>query len=275
MIKNKESWCKYRLNNTQNKKKDRIGLENKNNNNELMKIVEYNNSSDIVVEFQDSYKAKVHTKWEHFYKDKSVKNPYHAGVFNVGIVGNKIDYKKTKYEYQKWHDILRRCYDPKYHENKPSYINCELCDNWRLYENFYKWIVSQENYQKLKEINDCTIDKDILYKGNKIYSPNTCCLVPKHVNILFIKSDRKRGEFPMGVSRYHKNSNLFQARCNNVYVGKTVLIGLYETPEEAFCAYKEYKEKLIKQVAQEEYDKGNITKKCYEAMMNYEVEITD
>ena len=40
-------------------------------------------------------------------------------------------------------------------------------------------------------------------------------------------------------------------------------------------AIKEYKEYIIKQVAQEEYAKGNITKQCYEAMMNYEVEIAD
>jgi hypothetical protein len=52
-------------------------------------------------------------------------------------------------------------------------------------------------------------------------------------------------------------------------------IGTYPTPEKAFYAYKQYKEKLIKQVAQIEFDNGNITKECYEAMMNYEVEITD
>ena len=45
--------------------------------------------------------------------------------------------------------------------------------------------------------------------------------------------------------------------------------------EEVANAYKEYKEKIIKQVAQDEYNKGNIIKECYDAMMKYEVEITD
>ena len=50
---------------------------------------------------------------------------------------------------------------------------------------------------------------------------------------------------------------------------------MYATPEEAFFAYKTYKEKLIKQIAQIEFDKDNITKTCYDAMMKYKVEITD
>ena len=32
-----------------------------------------------------------------------------------------------------------------------------------------------------------SLDKDILVKGNKIYSPETCCFVPQDVNILFTK----------------------------------------------------------------------------------------
>lgn len=35
------------------------------------------------------------------------------------------------------------------------------------------------------------------------------------------------------------------------------------------------KEKYIKDVAQEYYDKGDITKRVYDALMKYEVEITD
>ena len=63
--------------------------------------------------------------------------------------------------------------------------------------------------------------------------------------------------------------------CNNPYTHKRKAIGRRKTIEEAFNIYKEYKENIIKQVAQEEYSLGNITKKCYDAMMSYEVEITD
>ena len=45
------------------------------------------------------------------------------------------------------------------------------------------------------------------------------------------------------------------------------------TPEEAFLAYKKDKEAYIKDVANKWKDK--IDPRAYEALMNYEVEITD
>lgn len=57
--------------------------------------------------------------------------------------------------------------------------------------------------------------------------------------------------------------------------GKSVNFLTRDTVEEAFMDYKIAKESFIKQIAKEEYCKGNITKKCYDAMMKYEVEITD
>jgi hypothetical protein len=51
----------------------RIGEEAYNNDGCLMKIVEYNNTNDIIVEFQDEYKLRVHTGYNNFLKGK-VKN---------------------------------------------------------------------------------------------------------------------------------------------------------------------------------------------------------
>ena len=48
---------------------------------------------------------------------------------------------------------------------------------------------------------------------------------------------------------------------------------MFNTPQEAFQAYKKFKENYIKQVA-DEY-KEYIPQKLYEAMYNYEVEIGD
>ena len=258
----------------ENKKNERLGLTGYNKQGCLMKIIEYNCSTDIIVEFQDEYKAHVHTRFDHF-QEKAVRNPYYPSVYGIGIIGDNGYNTNNSYEYQTWHDIFRRCYDPKYHTNKPSYISCEVCENWRFYKNFYEWIISQSNYYCLKDANDCRVDKDILIKGNKIYSPDTCCLVPGVVNSLFVKADRNRGAYPIGVSKIHKDSDLFQARCNNPFSRETISIGIYNTPEDAFYAYKNYKENIIKQVAINEYKKGTITKQCYDAMMTYEVEITD
>ena len=116
------------------------------------------------------------------------------------------------------------------------------------------------------------LDKDILSKENKIYSPETCCLVPRIVNSLFIKRTRDRGSLPIGVT---KHGERYRAKCNDPLSNVRKHVGVFDTPELAFNAYKKYKEALIKKVAQIEYDNGTITKECYDAMMRYKVEITD
>ena len=247
----------------------------------LMKVVEYNNCHDIIVEFQDEHNAKVHTQYNNF-KIGQVKNPYYPSIFDVGVIGNKypINVKNTNNkfiklkEYNTWIGILERCYSEKYRNTHPTYDNVIVCKEWLNYENFYEWLHSQENFDKWLNNNNWNIDKDILIKGNKIYSSETCCLVPQNVNTLFTKCDKRRSSsLPIGV---YKHNEKFRARCQNPFENKNKHIGLYETSEKAFyLGYKPYKENIIKQVAEEEYGKGNIIKKCYDAMMNYEVEITD
>ena len=239
-----------------------------------MKIVEYNGAKDIIVEFQDNYKLRVNTTYNNF-QNGNVKNPYYPSVYGAGIIGIKYpsatNNKNTK-EYKIWFNMMCRCFNKEYMQKYPTYENVSCCKEWLLYENFYEWLHRQENFDKWGDGEDWGLDKDILIKGNKIYSPDTCCLVPMSVNILFIKRDAKRGNLPIGVSR-HKSG--FQASCKNHITGKTKYLGLRSTPEQSFHLYKKYKENIIQQVAQEEYDKGNITKQCYDAMMQYEVEITD
>ena len=262
-----------------NKYNQRIGEEKLNKQGCLMKIVEYNNAIDIVVEFQDEYKIKVHTTYNHF-KNGGVKNPYCPSVFGVGIVGIKYPVKingKTTKEYMVWSGILDRCFiDHSGDVRTRTYQDAVCCDEWIYYENFYEWLHKQDNFDKWYNNEKWHIDKDILVKGNKIYSPETCCLVPDNVNTLLIKCDNSRGKYPLGVN-YNIAVKKYSARMSkhNEKTKYREHIGYYDTPEQAFKAYKKRKESYIKQVAQDEYDKGNITKPCYEAMMKYEVEITD
>ena len=191
-------------------------------------------------------------------------------------MGNKYPAKingKLLKEYESWTKMLQRCYSNKYKEKRPTYQNVTCCEEWLLYENFYEWLHSQENFEQWLNGERWEVDKDILVKGNKIYSPDTCCLVPHGVNCLFTKCNKNRSDLlPLGVRRSWRK---FKAICQNPFTKKQEYIGLYSTIEEAFRAYKQYKENIIKQVAEVEYNKGNITKRCYEAMMKYEVEITD
>lgn len=257
-----------------NQKEIRFGEERLNNQGSLMRIVEYVNNSDVIVEFQDEYRGRVHTQYINFQKG-GVKNPYHPDVHGIGMIGNKypskIDGIRLK-EYIAWISILCRCTNKKLKEKESTYQDVVCCNEWLLYENFYEWLHSQENFDKWLNGDRWAVDKDILIKGNKTYSSETCCLVPQNVNSLFVKNDMRRGELPVGVCRRGKS---FEASCNNPILGKYIYLGLYKTPEKAFQAYKQYKEALVKQVAEIEYSKGNITKRCYDAMMDYKVKITD
>lgn len=236
-----------------------------------MKIIEYNNSDNIVVEFQDEFKHKKRTTYSLFRKN-SIRNPYYPSYLGIGIVGVK--YSSNTKEYIAWSSMITRCYSKLTEQNKNFYYkyqNVSVCKEWLLYETFYEWLHSQDNWDILKD-SKFEIDKDILIKGNKVYSPETCCLVPHNVNTLFIKCDKLRGNYPIGVT-YKARDDVFEIQCS--INGKETYLGRSKTPEDGFLIYKNFKENLIKQIAHEEYSKGTITKRCYEAMLRYQIEITD
>ena len=167
--------------------------------------------------------------------------------------------------------MLKRCYSDECQKKHPTYKDCTVCEEWHNYSDFKEWF--DNNYYEI-EGERMALDKDILVKGNKIYSPNTCVFVPQNINTLFIKSNKIRGKYPIGVT-FNKDKNKYQAQCNTLINGKNMkkALRLYNTIEEAFNAYKQFKEANIKQIA--DYYKENIPDKLYEAMYNYKVEITD
>lgn len=244
-----------------------------------IKIVKYSSFSDVVVEFQDKWKYKMKTSWQKV-KDGSLKNPYSPNKYG-GIVGTNIDIDEDdaflisySKEYNWWYNILIRSCDDNFKNNNYTYNNCAIDKEWLYFWNFYKWCKSQENYHKCDDGSQWAIDKDIIEKGNKIYSKDTCFIVPKNINNLLLKHDKRRGEYPIGVTR-RKSDGMYEAQCSNPIIDRYVTIGLYTTPEEAFYEYKRYKEKVIKKISKIEYDNGNITEKCYLALLKYKVEISD
>ena len=252
-------------------KQERLGEENHNKFGTLMKIIEYVNANDITIEFQDEYKTRVHTAYKCF-KNGGVKNPYDKEVFNVGYMG-KGKYKtwensKHTDAYISWRNMLRRCYDPYFLNKELTYIDCYVCDEWLCFQNFAEWYY--KNYYKCNNELMC-LDKDILYKGNKIYSPNTCIFVPQRINNLFTKSNKTRGKKLIGVC-YHNRDNVLEAWCCNKEC-KQQYLGRFNNEKDAFNCYKQFKEGVIKQIANEY--KNLIPRKLYEAIYNYKVEVGD
>ena len=196
------------------------------------------------------------------FKNGEIKCPYERRVHGEGYLGvgeHKAvsNGKKTKV-YKAWNSMIERCYDKRVHAKNPTYTDCEVCEEWKNFQNFAEWF--EQNYYEIEE-ERMHLDKDILCKGNKIYAPDKCVFVPQRINSLFIKCDATRGSFPIGVS-YYKASGKYVAQCQVENRPKN--LGHFNTPEEAFLAYKTFKEAYIKQVADEYKDK--IPKELYDAM---------
>jgi hypothetical protein len=253
-----------------NVKIHRLGETKLNNYGSRMTIIEYTQCNDIMVQFEKG--EPIHTTWHHF-KNGKVKSPYDRTVYGIGYLGegvyNVSENKKSIPRYKTWQSMLSRCYVNAYQEKHPSYVGCRVDERWYNYQLFSQWY--DENYYEVEGEN-MQLDKDILIKGNKIYSPETCVFVPQTINSLFLKHQSVRGELPIGVINHRNGNGKYRVACSNPYTGQKY-IGKYDTIEEAFYAYKVHKEQVIKLVANNHKDK--IPVNLYNVMMGYEVEIND
>ena len=252
-------------------KNKRIGEMNYNTYGTLMKIIEYNGANDIIIEFQDNNHVKKKVTYGNF-KKGNINNPYDKEVFGVGYFGqgkysSKDENGKNTKAYIQWHSMLQRCYDPYYLNKEPSYIDCYVEEDLLCFQNFAEWYENEKYYCNGETM---CLDKDILVKGNKVYSKETIILVPKRINSLFVKRQNDRGETPIGTSLI--KGGKIRSHCNNGF-GKQIALGSFNDIYSAWLCYKLNKELVIQSVANEYKDL--IPKKLYDAMMNYRIEIND
>ena len=256
------------------KKIDRTGEEKLNNFGSKMIIKEYRNKRDMDVYFPEYNWVFEHGQYITF-KKGNIKCPYEPRYHGKGYLGEG-KYKvwengKNTDKFNIWYDMLQRCYDPKCQERNSTYKNCKAEEFLLNFQNMAEWI--ENNYYEVPG-ERMHLDKDILCKGNKVYSRETCIFVPQKINSLFTKRNKTRGKNPIGVTELPSGN--YQASCNNGY-GKSVYLGSYSTKDEAFQVYKQYKEKVIKETI-DSYE-GIIPEPHYSrlktAMYNYEVEIDD
>ena len=192
-------------------------------------------------------------------------------VYSVGVNDKKYPayiQKVCTREYRIWNGMIRRCYDVSFHERNRSYIGCTVSENFKSYSYFYEWCQEQIGFEN----EAWQLDKDILVKGNKLYSENVCLFIPQELNCLLTTSRAARGEYPLGVT-YDQKVGQFCAQGCFFEEPCRKHIGYYSTASQAFLAYKTLKESFIKQQA--EKWKADIDPRAYHALMNYQVEITD
>lgn len=145
--------------------------------------------------------------------------------------------------YDRWKVMLERCYSKKLHTRNPTYIGCEVSEEWKTFSNFKAWMETQDWKGR-------QLDKDILFPDNKLYSRDACVFVDSKVNSFLTDSKASRGSYMVGVSWY-KAGEKFRAQCKD---GKIVYLGSFDTEIEAHLAWKSYKHKLACKLADEQSD---------------------
>ena len=249
-------------------RKDCVGKVCKSLNSGDFKVLKYNNSANVEIQFLNTGFEMVVQLTN--IKSGSIKDPYSPSVYGVGVLGTKYpisDGGRDTKEYELWKNMLKRCYNDDCKKKQPTYEDCEASENFKYYEYFYEWCHKQIGFGN----EGWQLDKDLLVKGNKVYSENTCVFIPREINSLLIKREASRGEHLIGVCWCSKDKAFIaQVRKNK---GKREWLGYFKTEIEAFKAYKTAKEAFVKEQANKWKDK--IDDRAYNALMKYTVEITD
>ena len=244
------------------------GIAYQSKNSGCFTITSYFDSYNIGIKFVNTgYEMVAHLG---SIKNGKVKDPYVPSVYGIGVLGAKYPSREgdrnTK-EYMLWCSMLQRCYSTTLKKKRPTYEGCEVSENFKSFEYFYEWCNKQVGFDN----EGWHLDKDLLMKGNKVYSENTCVFIPSEINSLLIKRTASRGNHLIGVS-WHKRDKAFASQVNK-NKGKSEHLGYFKTEIEAFNTYKVAKETFVKEQA--EKWKSQIDDRAYEALMKYEVNIDD
>lgn len=135
--------------------------------------------------------------------------------------------------YQTWINMLKRCYSSSYQAIETTYIGCSVCEEWKRFSSFRRWMVSQK-WEGMQ------LDKDHAYPGNKIYGPEFCVFIPQALNLFLNDQRRQRGDWPVGVS-WSRRDKKFKAQCCDPFIGTNVCLGLFKCPDEAHEAWRRRK----------------------------------
>ena len=229
-------------------------------------VLEYTNNRDITVKcINTNHIRKVGAselrKGE--VRDNELDPIVKVGVMDVEGLVKRHEHPKS---YVKWNAMLQRCYNEKELSKHKTYVDCIVSEDFKYYSKFKEWFEKQIGCDQ----EGWHLDKDILVKGNKVYSAETCCFVPQEINCLIHTGKSYRGLLPQGVV-LSSNKKRYRARVS--MCGKYYDQGTFDTPEEAFMKYKEVKEAYIKEVA-DKY-KDVIDHRVYKALYAWTIGIDE
>lgn len=189
---------------------------------------------------------------------------------------NKDDKVVMTKVFELWCGVRSRCSSEIYREKYTTYKSCSASEEFMDFQSFAKWAVKQVGFNQ----TEYHLDKDILVKGNKLYSEHTCCFVPHYLNLFFTSNHSVRGNYPIGVTYIKARAHLprpYRAKIRkyDINTGKSTCthIGYFTTAEEAFSAYKTTKELLAKEYS--EKLTGSVDDRVLTALISYQVDKYD
>lgn len=230
-------------------------------------VLRYVSSKGVLIKFMNTG----NTKYAHIsaIRKMEVRDTEAFPVYKVGIMDIPNELKKdapTPKEYSLWNGMKSRCYNENIRHLLPTYSEVTMSENFKKYSYFKDWCSKQVGFDQ----EGFHLDKDLLSLDSKIYSENTCCFIPSEINCAVTNNKSVRGKFPQGVI-YNCTKTRYRARIQRG--DKWESLGTYDTPEEAFYAYKPVKEAHIKSLAEKWKDR--IDPRVYNVLINWEVNIDD
>ncbi len=227
-------------------------------------VDEYNNKENVKVHFLDEHQYSCNT-FRSVIVTSGPKNPYTPGKFGGYVGDGQYGRKNDPVVYNVWNHMLARIYDSKsgFYSNVYSYKSDTICGEWYNFQIFAQWY-----YDYLSKLNSgfkYHLDKDIYQWGlkSKVYSPDTCCLLPDHLNLGLSVYENPRTNLPTGVvlqgGRFYPN------------IKSSKKSGGFDSPDEAFEIYRSEKLKAIKEQADFYYSQGALLKKDYDCICNLDI----
>ena len=186
------------------------------------------------------------------------------GFLGVGKFKSKVGSKHTK-SYLAWRSMLNRVYGKDYHAYGRYLGTVDgVCEDWKDFQNFAQWF---ENVSSgLDTSIPYEVDKDL--SRGKLYSPETCFLLPHKLNTALITEVSTKGDCPTGVQR--NSSGTFRSQLNRKGLGKPKYHGNgFLTAESAHKDYLKAKGDYLLEILKYCKDLGQIQEGVEEALQEW------
>lgn len=227
-------------------------------------VIDYIDASKVLIEFLDD------NKFRNYFEAKDIRegvfrNPFIPTLSGIGYIGNGVHTARVNGKicpaYKAWSGMFTRCYDERHLSIRPSYRGCEVAKEWHDFQVFAEWYKGHKFFNK-----GYHLDKDILVRGNKVYSEDTCCLVPPSLNTsVGIRVNNK--DAYVGCVSLDKRSGTFNSSICKF--GKSIYLGSYKGEVEATEVYLKAKKEYMRELAIIYKDK--VTDRVFNALFNWEV----